>query len=497
MKKFIILNIVLLSFTANAQRINVLKSKNYGKNPEITWYCPGNDTLNRDFSVWRAGVNDKKFKQINTKTFLFTHKKDTVLYYVSDSTLNKKGIYQYYIKVTNDKDSIMTSAIAYGHNLGSIPRPQIVDFNYQNVKDKKAIQLNWKLNYNFSVRTVSIFRGDTQKNYQKIAELSGSETQYIDPVPLSHHNYFYFFLIADYFGYQYPSVRFPAHSLYKSKTFAPMHLSYKQKDNTINLHWENADTLYSGYTVFKAENEGTFRPMHIMQSVNDKEVNFLDSITKKYLKKVKYYVVNYSDAYVASTPSDTLTIYFKNTEKPLPPNELNALTKDDKIKFIWDIPMVESVVGYNIYCIEPQKSQLNKEMIYRHQNHFEINTPKKPGLYVYQLKSLDQEGNESEFGITCTAKVLKPYYKVLLDASKTGRTVQLKWKQLPQTKISSIILYRQKENESPVLVKKFKNEEQTYNDKDLEPGILYRYYLMGTLTNGKNIYLNSEVSIVF
>ncbi|PIE88213.1 MAG: hypothetical protein CSA04_03005, partial [Bacteroidetes bacterium] len=407
MKKIILFHILLVSLSTNAQQIKVLKSSNYGDSPKITWYCPGNDTLHRDFSVWRAALNDQQFEQIAAETYLLTYKEDTVLYRISDHTLNKKGIYQYYIEVTNEKDSVLISAVAYGHNLGYIPSPQIVDFTYQSVEDQKAIQLNWKLNYNFSIRTITLFRGDTQDNYEKIAELSGDETQYRDPVPLSHHNYFYFFLIADYFGYQYPSIRFPAHSLYKSNTFAPMHLRYEKKENTITLHWENVDTLYAGYTVYRAEDEGGFQPLHLMQSVNDKMVSFSDNIAEKNLRKIRYYVVNYSDAYETSIPSDTVIICLKNTEKPIPPNALTAVITEDKIKFFWEIPQQTSVVGYNLYAMEePQQFRVNKEMIYRHQNHVEIDRPPKPGLYRYQLKSLDQAGNESERGITCTANVL-------------------------------------------------------------------------------------------
>ncbi len=498
--KRILLIIAILWIQGLFAQIDVYESKSYGKHPKIMWFRKGNDSINREFTIYRADLKTKKFRKINTKHFLMTYKKDTLLYYVEDTTLVQKGMYQYYIKVKPEKGDSLTSAAAYAHNLGMIDPPTVVKMDAVGQKDKKSIKITWQLNYNFSIRKLTLMRSDKHDSgYVKVADLPAKATEYVDFVPLSNHNYFYFLIIADFFGYQYPSVPVPAYTLYKSQAVPPQNLSLKQEGSKVVLTWENADKNLSGYRVYRSINGLAFHPLHEMQTSALLKESFTDQLPDiSDLKSASYYVVNYSDAYVPSKASATVTAYFTPKYKTVPPADFDIVkTSENQIKFLWTIPEKSSVKSYRIYMEQPEKKLVTKTDIPAGTTYFDDTTNYAPGSYVFAIKSVGADGKESRFATKASVQILPPHIKLVVDAKKEKHQVRLQWKAIPGKQIQQIVLYKQEGNHPKKFLKRFANQDIVYHDKLVKKGKVYRYIFKAKTTNGTIIPLQTNVTVSF
>jgi len=499
MRHILLILIVFLVNTINAQ-INVYETKSYGKHPKLFWFRTGNDSINREFSIYRADLKTKQFNKINTKQFLLTYKKDTVLYFVEDTTLVQKGMYQYYIKVKPEKGDSLTSTAAYAHNLGVIAPPRVMKMDAVGQTDKKSIEITWQLNYHFSVRKLTLMRSSNhEKDYVKVAELPADATEYTDFVPLSNHNYFYFLIIADFFGYQYPSVPVPSYTLYKSQAIPPQNFDLKKAQNKVVLSWQNADKNLSGYRVYRAINGKDFQPLHEMQTSALLTESFTDSIQDiSGLQRADYYVVNYSDAYVPSKASDTLTAYFTPKYKTIPPPDFDIVKiSENQIKFLWMIPQKTNLKAYRIYMEKPEKKLISKADIPAGMTYFDDPAIYAPGTYLFAIKSVGEDDKESAFATKTSVQIFPPHIKLVVDVKKGNKQVRLEWKALDDKQIQQIVLYRQEGNQPKKMLKSFANKNMVFVDKQVVKGRAYRYIFAGKTASGALIPLQTNVAISY
>ncbi len=502
MKK-IILSIIIIG-TLNqlyCQDLQVYKVENSFNNPKLIWYKTGKDVEVEKFSVWRTSLAENSFENIQTLHYTNSQKNDTLLYTVLDTTLTKKAIYKYYISMEEKNKKSITSDIAYGHNMGTIPSPRLKVLKVNSSKTKKAIDLSWQLNHNFSVRTLSIFRSSHhEKDYVKIAEVAGDATSYTDHVPLSNHNYFYFILIADYFGYQHPSPPTPGFCSFKQKPYTPQNLKLKKSENTVVLSWENLSDKLSGYKAFRSVGKEDFRALHVMQTANKLKESFTDILPEasETASLIRYYVINYSDSYVESNSSDTLRVSIEKRISLAPPKEFDALKQDaNQIKLVWSKPKNTDVIGYNVYLTNPMNKKLNAALISKNHNYFIDSTSYKSGQYMFEVESVGRNNQVSEFRMKTGTTIFSPNYHLVVDTKKTTTAFELIWKALPTQQIKNIKLYRQEEEQTPVLLKNFNNVDTIFIDSKLTKGKSYYYSLYAELVTGERVILNDKIAVRF
>ncbi len=385
--------------------------------------------------------------------------------------------------------------------MGEIANPRLVKFDINSSKTQKAIELNWQLNHNFSVRSLSIFRSSHyEKDFVKIAEVASDATSYIDLVPLSNHNYLYFILIADYFGYQHPSPPTPGFCSYKQKPYPPQNVKMNQEDSVVKLTWTNIQDNLSGFKVYRSLGKEAFSPLHVMQTSNKQKEQFTDSIPSDLIESsyIRYFVENYSDSYETSQPSDTLSIFIEKKILIAPPKVFDALKQDNnQIKLIWSRPKNNGVIGYNVYRTHPTNKKLNTVLIPKHQNYLLDSTSYKSGQYMFEVESVGKDNQVSEFRMKTGTMVLSPYYHLVVDTKKTPTAFELIWKAYPTKQIESIRLYRQEEEQTPVLLKNYKNVDTTFIDSKLTKGKSYYYSLYAELVTGERVILNDKISVRF
>lgn len=501
MKIIIIFLLVIFSSQLYSQKLKVYEVNNSDESPKLQWYESGKDLQAKSFKVWRTSLEENSFDSIQTIHYFGNQKKDTLIYTVLDTTLTEKAIYKYYISFEGKDRKSIVSDIVYGHNMGNIPSPRLKYLEVNSSKTKKAIELSWKLNHNFSVRTLSIFRSSHhEKDFVKIVDLAGDAESYTDNVPLSNHDYFYFILIADYFGYQHPSPPTPGFCSFNQKPYTPQKLKLIKLENAIELSWENLRSSLSGYKVYRAIGNEKFRPLHVMQTSNELKVSYKDTLPSTFenASVFRYYVVNYGDSYVKSNSSDTLSVFIEKIVALKPPNELDAHKQDNnRVKLIWSRPKNTDIMGYNIYLTNPTTKKLNTVIIPKNQNYFIDTTNYKSGRYMFEVESVGKDNQVSEFRMKTSCTIFSPNYHLVVDTKKIPTAFDLIWKALPIEQIVSISLYRQEEEQTPVLLQKFDNKDTKYSDSQLTKGKSYYYTFYADLVTGEKTVINDKITLRF
>jgi hypothetical protein len=237
-------------------------------------------------------------------------------------------------------------------------------------------------------------------------------------------------------------------------------------------------------------------PVSKVISSNQKNIKYIDTLPKK-ASTLKYYVVNYSDSYVASNPSDTLSVYLPSVEKPLPPKQLDILIKDERtIKLIWVLGTQDNIKGYNVYLEKPVYKKLNTALIPISVNYFEINDTFNDS-YTFSVESVGFNGDSSLYKTKASKNILSQYAKLVIDIKEINEGININWLQYPNQKIKKILLYRQSGNADSKLLKAFGNTNTDFTDKDVLKNTNYFYTVFGELENGDRIPLNSGLDVTY
>lgn len=489
--------IFLMPFLTSAQQIRVEQSISDTEYPEITWYMAGkaDSTVMR---VMRADLEHKVFSTIQTTHFVRIEE-DTTRFWIMDTTLMEKGLYLYKITTMVGSEEI-ESEPAFGHNFGMLPKPYLANFAATPAEDRKAIHLEWELNYFQTVSSLSLYRSRSyDTGYVKVAELSPEMKAYTDVVPLANEAWFYFLLIHDYFGNQLPGVRVPAFATFSEKPVRPVNFKGVVQADSVFLSWQNAGKNVVGFRVYRAIDGKDFRLLGEMVQDKSEQQSMADTgPSVAACKEVHYFVKLVSDGYVEGESSDTLGFYFPYHEKLLPPADLTVLKlPDGRLKLCWDESEQTGCMGYHIYLLDEEGSEqrINSELV--RLNCFEDTIFRDEGKYLYAVESVGLYETVSERRSKITVYHSMPRLHVILDLKLKKEGIMVSWATPMFPSLATIKLFRFDDTGKSKLLKTFQKEDVSYLDKKLEKGTLYHYSLMGVLDNGQELILNEGVELIY
>jgi hypothetical protein len=393
MKKIIVLFLTMLSpVILLGQKVQALQSQNRGDFPELRWYSLA-PPASPDFQIFRKAMKDQEFREIKTIRMMES-RTDTLLYRVIDTTLTEKAMYQYYLQFSMDGDTLLLSESLYAHNLGNIPAPAVVSFTTQSATDRKAIVLNWKLNYDFTVKSLALFRSrDYESGYELIAHLPPDATTCTDPVSISNEAYFYFIQVRDFFGYQVPGVRVHGICTYAEKPYPPLDFAVVEDEGQVNLTWRNAGNNVIATRIYrKIGGSGAFHPLERSIYSSEKQGHFSDTTISHFSgEELSYYAVNISDGFLKSGTSDTLTLLIRGDIAVAPPTELRCLQDSlQNVLLIWTSTETDpNIKGFNVYrgANGEKPQRLNRELLPYDINYFTDLTTKNGVFYQYEIES--------------------------------------------------------------------------------------------------------------
>ncbi len=481
-----------------AQNIIVKETYSETNKPYIIWKTTQPiDTM--DFKVFRSRIKEKKFKEIHTVHYVKTSKTNDSLYLnVIDTTLTKGGIYLYYAEVQrNGKKQISVAAMA--HNLGVLPKPQIISFKAETLADRKAVRIHWKLNYTETVGSLVLYRSKNYDDaYEKIAELSSEDETYTDVVPLANEAWFYFLELNNYFGGKTRSVRTPAFATFKEKPFPPQDVVYEVKGDSIVFDWRNVGNNIIGYRVYRSIEKQPFMLLSDMQANLTKKTHFVDKDkTVKDAVKLCYIIRNVSDGFIESNITDTLQIYIPEHKPVYPPAQVDYVTLPDaKIKLLWMPDKRSFITGYNVYVKKENGKikKLNEEVI--RNNSYTDERTLSFGKYTYMIEGVGINNKASEKRSKITVNILPEKIEVLLDLQKTENGIKISWKKPANNKVKKLLLYRQTGNNKPIFLKSFSAVQNgKFKDYKLKRKNTYMYQMTAILYNGEKIKLDNAAEI--
>lgn len=93
--------------------------------------------------------------------------------------------------------------------------------------------------------------------------------------------------------------------------------------------------------------------------------------------------------------------------------------------------------------------------------------------------------------------IFSPNYHLVVDTKKSKTAFDLIWKTLPIEQIERISLYRQEEEQTPILIQKFDNKDTKYRDSQLTKGKSYYYTFYADLVTGEKTVINDKISVRF
>ena len=495
---FGILFIVTQALTA--QSLIVRETDSRTESPTVVWQTVGAiDTM--DFRIFRASVKDKKFREIHTLHYVQPSKSgDTLFLNMVDTTLTKKGIYLYYAEALRDGRPVV-SATALAHNLGLIPRPQVISFTATPLTDRKAIRLSWKLNYTETVGSLTLYRSNQyEKGYTPVAELAPGDESYTDVVPRANEPWFYFLEVNNYFGGKTRSVRTPAFATFREKPFPPQDVIVTANDNSILFDWRNVGDNIIGYRVYRSIGERPFQLITGLLPAAAGTVHYADSsAAMKKAYHVRYYIRNVSDGFAESSITDTFEVYLPQHQPVYPPAQVDHIPDArGYVRLLWVPDKRGFVTGYNVYVKSPggDTLQLNDSLIVM--NSFTDNRPLPAGRYLYLVEGVGMNGKKSEKRARVAVDVLPPHIEVLLDLQKEGSGIRVSWKKPAGSQAKSLVLYRRTGAEKPVALKTFSaGEDGSYTDREVSPGRTYLYEMTVLLQDGRELPLDNAVEMRF
>ena len=498
MKKIYLILLFILPALLSGQSIILNKTISDSEYPEIYWHTTSTPDTS-EFLVFRTSM--EKEKPVEIKTIHFSHvleKTDTTEFVVIDTSLTEKGLYFYFILAKIGEKEVQ-SETAMAHNFGLLPKPQIAFFKANPVEDRKAIQLNWKLNFNETVSCIALYRSSSyDTGYIKISDLSADAVSFTDVVTKSNEPWYYFMIIHDYFGEQLPSVRIPAFATFTEIPIRPQNIVGKFSNDSIIIQWKNTGHNIIGFRVYRSLENQRFRLINEMSDNINKDAIFIDKEARlKTAIRAKYYVCNLSDGFAESNNSDTLSFYIAEHEPILPPKELDfIINSNGNIKLLWIPPTDGLLVGYNIYINEENKipTKLNSQILI--QNFFVDSVYRIEGKYIYTVEGVGINNNVSANKIITTVNKYPPNIHVILDLKKQKDGIQISWKHPLNKQIAKLMLYKKYGQNKSVLKKIFpNNEDVVYLDTKVNTGTNYLYLLIAEMKNGKKVVINSGVEM--
>ena len=303
----------------------------------------------------------------------------------------------------------------------------------------------------------------------------------------------------DYYGDQLPSVRIPAFATFREKPMSPFNLRDKVSNDSVYFEWENIGPNIIGYRVYRSIDKNPFYLMSDMVYNREPKSKFFHVGPEiKDAINLEYYVLNVSDGFLESVPSDTIFFYFAENEKVFPPKSLDKIVNHDRsVQLLWVKPDEGLTLGYNVFITDPggQTLKLNKDPIGL--NYFTDTLYRTPGKYTYAVEGVGVYEKLSDRRASTVVKHYPLNLHVILDLMRVNEGLKVSWKHPLNKHIGKVILYKKSEkDERSIALAEFSGKEDIeYLDKDITDNLLYIYMLKGVMSDGSIITLNRGVDI--
>ena len=458
-------------------------------------------------ALFRSHLMEKNY-QIVPAEASFTSLSGEMVAVVHDETVAKGMAYSY---VALPFDALGNPGIASDtinvYNFNNMSDIGILEeFNVTADKQKKGVQLTWKMKSNFYIHSYEIFRSkDYDGEYQRVITLPAEENSYFDEVDFDYGAaYFYYMVVNNGYGANMPSARTPVVLEGDRENFMPpQNLTATLTGNVVELSFETVDPDTKGYQVFRGE--GYVGELSLIASFSSLEpfTTYTDTLPLSIKPGIySYAVADVNSSYNVSPMSDRVSVQFSGGMLPIPSNVFVQL-RDNEIFVVWDDMHRQNafIGGYNVWrtTLENDETVEAAQIVattgYDENAYFDQQIV--PGKqYRYEIESVDLNGETSSrslhAGVTVPQQLPLPPGQV--SAFPTDNSILLRWDNPFDESIQSIRIYRSVLNAQASLLKELPADLNTFEDKTAKKGEQYFYYVVTINQRGEESKADEPVS---
>jgi len=390
---------------------------------------------------------------------------------------------------------------------------QVEDVRAVAAESLGGIGLSWRVRAAGNLTSIRIYRSvEYDTGYVMIAEIPPEETAYVDAGADEMQRYFYYLETTGLLDEVSPkSIRVFGTMQSSREPDPPVGLEAEALENGVRLSWWSfPDGHTAGYYVYRGEGRGReLSQISPLLPVGESLTSYVD--TSAFLTgthQYAYAVRAESRSYVLGPFSDTVLIRPGIPTVPHAPFGLEARVIDGFVQLYWeDMENVEpDAQGFFVLRRElpldgvpAEFERINDALLPPQQNNYVDTTVRQGMSYEYVVQTQDFVGGLSPLSPSkrVELRLPDPIAPAGLRAGRRGETMSVSWDETVQPNLVAYRLYRYEREKEPVLVAEVRPDVLEVEDKGLNPGELYFYYLTSIGSEGRESERSEEVGIRF
>ena len=442
---------------------------------------------------------------------IFSSEKGNMIITFRDTLVNAGETYQYYfspIDYYQNRGSNSDTVLAAAFNINSlIPPYDIIAVGSDSLG---GIQLSWRLDNPKKILSLKIYRSENfEKDFSEIAEVTGSDSIYIDRTAEPMVRYFYYFVMTDAVGDKSPGSA-KVFGIYKSTAipFPPLNLRSDSTKNGAKLIWEKPGPFINFYHVYrKQENDSALSLIANVHS-SDSLVTFIDSSSTLHGNKIYLYAVqSETSSGVAGNFSDTIVVKPNIIASLSAPHQLKGYFENSKVFLYWENLFKDdpSIDGYMIYrrdnnskVKKPIFKVIRDSLISAKENSYVDSTITTGNNYDYAVQAVDIYGNKSPLSsvLNIDIKHEAPPAPGDITAVSSSQGIVISWTAPFSEDIKEFKVYRYERGKKPKILGKINAKQNLeYLDKQAKKEDLFFYYVTSVDKQNSESGPSNEVGI--
>lgn len=446
------------------------------------------------FKVLRSPLGQNHYTEVSGFRRLTTRNDSTLLLF-RDDTPDTFGFYAYKIIPYDWLGNVGPISPVYtGDNLNETTQPFVTRFKAKEAPAARAVRLSWRLGNPERLNGLTLFRSQHwDTGYQRVAELSPSDTAYTDRVNLANEAWYYYLGLNDVTGKVFLTHKIFAIPTRTETPAPPVALQAQPKGRDIQLSWQHPDAFINGFQLLRADaadNPLEFHPVSsFLQRDTAAATTYTFADTSAELRgdhTYAYCAIARNDGFAFSDHSDTVYVR-PNRRVSITAMQFRSpvLAPDsNQVMLVWEnrAETMPNLSRYRLYrktAAETDFDSTRYTLVDAKYNTMIDKNLTPNTTYYYMLRAEDIYGNLSPNSLPLKVRLEKSLVAVRrLFAEPTTDGIELHWADLREVPgVQSFQIWRKAGDAKAALVGEVPAGTSVYKDEKVAPHTSYCYYI--------------------
>lgn len=372
--------------------------------------------------------------------------------------------------------------------------PRIISFD---IDDNDIIKINWEFPKE-AEKDISGFEllhseDDRENSYKSVLQNIAPSTRELQTKSITPSNYFKIKAIGKVNDHR-ESFAILVQPNDATPPEIPKGLKGKiDSTGIVHLEWlPNTEKDLEGYHIFRGIQKGDELVRITPQALT--QTSYQDSVQLENLNSHVYYYITATDIRKnQSEPSEIIELEKPDKVKPQAPVFTEYNINEGKITLHWIKSVSDDVAQHILYRIALDEINAQWQKVFEtkeiHDNYsFTDENLEADKKYRYYLIAIDKNSLKSDKSLEITLRNLDLRAKETItnlnqNINRDKNQIELSWKVKNADQVAEIIVYKQKENEKPTLWGTLSGAQNFLEDKEVNIGNTYTYFLKALLKN--------------